>query len=168
MSRLVVCTDGACKIESRVVKGKRVYDDAGHGGWAWYVDDHLWDSGAVPKTTNNRMEMQAVIEAMKRLREVQPDRTLLIVSDSAYVVNCFADRWYDGWRRRGWRNSSGQEVKNRDLWEQMLDLYDTHPQAITFRHCRGHGRGGIGDAPYVFGNDQADRLAVGARKTLER
>lgn len=138
------------------------------GGWAWYVDDRFWDSGAVPDTTNNRMEMLAVVQALSKMAVHRPHDRLLIVSDSAYVVNCFADQWHARWLRNGWKNSNGKPVKNRDLWEKMLDLYHAHQNAITFRHCRGHGRGGVGDAPYVEGNAKADRLAVAARKTLER
>lgn len=147
-------TDGACSV--------------GRGGWAWWVDDHFWDYGAVDETTNNRMEMLAVVQGLHAMHSHRPGERLLIVSDSAYVVNCFADQWYVRWRANGWVNSSRKPVENRDLWEKMLELYEPHRDHIAFRHCRGHGKGGAGDAPYVAGNHQADLLAVAARKTLER
>lgn len=151
---ITIYTDGACSY--------------GKGGWAWWVHDRLWDSGAVMGSTNNQMELLAVVQALLTMRQHHPGHRLLIVSDSAYVVNCFADQWYVRWRKNGWVNSGRKPVENRSLWERLLDLYESHPQPITFRHCRGHGRGGVADAPHVEGNRQADRLAVMARKTLAR
>lgn len=170
---VVIYTDGACKVEKipKYVPGQPTDprpEALGMGGWAWWINKQLWDSGAVERTTNNRMEMLAVIEALETMKIERPTKRLLIVSDSAYVVNCFNDHWYDKWLDNNWRNSAGAEVKNRDLWEQMLDLYFGHDNAIQFRHCRGHGRGGIEDAPYVHGNDNADKLAVAARLLLEK
>lgn len=152
MTGLTVYTDGACSV--------------GKGGWAWWVHDHLWDSGALAETTNNVMEMTAVIEALKAMRDHYPEQELLIVSDSAYVVNCFHDEWYIKWRENGWVNSSRKPVVNRELWEELIDLFESHPVAVRLRHMRGHGKGGIADAPHVAGNDKADRLAVAARKTV--
>lgn len=151
---VIVYTDGAC---SRT-----------RGGWAWYVHDHLWDAGAVPDATNNQMEMLAVIKALETMAKVHTYNHLMVVSDSAYVVNCFKDRWYAKWRKNSWKNGSGEAVKNRELWERLIDLFENHEGPITFRHCRGHGRGGPDDLPYLVGNDKVDRLAVAARETLER
>lgn len=150
---LTIYTDGACSL--------------GRGGWAWWVHDRLWDSGALEDTTNNVMEMLAVIESLQAMRDHYPTEHLLIVSDSAYVVNCFHDQWYINWRKNGWRNSANKQVANQPLWERMIELFESHPADVRFRHCRGHGKGGIGDAPHVAGNAQADRLAVNARLTLE-
>ena len=94
----VVYTDGAC------------LGNPGPGGWAWAVPGGDWACGADPATTNQRMELQAALEA---LREI--DGPVEVVSDSTYVVNCFRDRWYEGWLRRGWRTS--QKTSNQDLWE---------------------------------------------------
>ena len=165
-----IYTDGACKAEVRypaTAMTKKMIEPFGMGGWAWYVDDDTWASGAEERTTNNRMEMLAVVKALEWATDELPGG-LLIVSDSAYVVNCFADQWYVRWRTNGWVSSGKKPVLNRDLWEAMLDLYESYPDPITFRHCRGHGKGGIADAPHVAGNHQADRLAVAARLTLER
>lgn len=170
---IILYTDGACKTD-KIVKfrpGQRTGtkpEALGRGGWAWWVDDDMCDSGAVPMTTNNRMEMLAVIKALSAMTIEHPFDRLLIVSDSAYVVNCFAQGWHEKWAKNGWTASGGKEVKNRDLWEEMIHLWASHQNAVAFRHCRGHGRGGPEDAPYVHGNDKADKLAVAARLTLER
>jgi ribonuclease HI len=74
-----------------------------------------------------------------------------VVSDSTYVVNCFRDRWWAGWRAKGWVNSKKQPVANRDLWEPLVDLVEAHG-AVTFRWVKGHS----GDPM----NDLVDRLAV--------
>jgi ribonuclease HI len=93
------------------------------------------------------MELMAVLEALRTL-----DGGLDVVTDSTYVANCFRDKWYVGWRRRGWRNSQGKPVANRDLWEPLIDL--ALASASTFRWVKGHG-----DDPM---NDLVDRLAVEA------
>lgn len=133
---LIVYTDGACS------------GNPGPGGWAWAVVDGGWASGADAHTTNQRMEITAAFEAVR----AHPG-PLEIVSDSTYVVHCFRDRWHEGWRRRGWRNSQRQPVANRDLWEPFIDLVLGRGD-VTFRWVKGHG----GDPM----NDLVDRLAVAA------
>ncbi|MCP4224702.1 MAG: hypothetical protein GY773_15290, partial [Actinomycetia bacterium] len=80
--------------------------------------------------------------------------TVEIVSDSTYVVNCFRDQWWEGWLRRGWKNSKKEPVANRDLWEPLIDLYRARATEITFRWVKGHAGNEW--------NDIADRLAVEA------
>jgi ribonuclease HI len=132
----VVYTDGACS------------GNPGPGGWAWAVDNDRFALGAEPHTTNQRMEITAAFEATKAL-----PGELEIVSDSTYVVNCFRDRWYEGWKRRDWRNSQRKPVANRDLWEPFVDLVVSRGD-VTFRWVKGHS----GDPM----NDLVDRLAVEA------
>jgi ribonuclease HI len=132
-----VYTDGACS------------GNPGPGGWAWAVapDGEPWGSGGEAHTTNQRMEIRAVLEALRSL-----EGELDIVSDSTYVVNCFRDRWWARWRANGWRNAKKQPVANTDLWMPLVELYlQRHP---TFRWVRGHS----GDPM----NDLVDRLAVDA------
>ncbi len=93
------------------------------------------------------MEVQAVLEAIRAL-----DGPLEINSDSTYVVNCFKDRWYDGWRRRGWRNSQKKPVANRDLWEPLIEEVEARGDEVTFVWVKGHSG--------VELNDRADELAV--------
>lgn len=133
---VIVYTDGACS------------GNPGPGGWAWAVVGGGFASGAATSTTNQRMEITAAYEAVRA--NVGP---LEIVSDSTYVVHCFRDRWHEGWRRRGWRNSQRRPVANRDLWEPFIDLVLGRGD-VTFRWVKGHG----GDPM----NDLVDRLAVAA------
>lgn len=136
----IVYTDGAC------------LGNPGPGGWAWVVPDGACDAGADPSTTNQRMEVRAAFEAVRSI-----DGPLEIVSDSNYVVKCFQDRWYEGWRRRGWRNSKREPVANRDLWEPFIELV-LHRADVDFRWVKGHS----GD----IWNDRADELAVAAAETV--
>jgi ribonuclease HI/uncharacterized phage-like protein YoqJ len=118
------------------------------------VPDGPWANGADPDTTNQRMELAAALEALRALPgEVE------IVSDSTYVVNCFRDRWWEGWLKRGWKNSQKKPVANRDLWEPLISLYREREGEIFFTWVKGHD----GDE----WNDVADRLAVEASTTLE-
>jgi len=136
---IVAYTDGACS------------GNPGPGGWAWAVPDGRFASGAEAHTTNQRMEIRAALEAVRALGS-----PLEIVSDSTYVVNCFRDRWWEGWISRGWVNSQRKPVANRDLWEPLIDLVRSRGD-VTFRWVKGHD----GDPM----NDLVDRLAVEAALT---
>lgn len=113
-----------------------------------------YESGADPATTNQRMEITAVLRALEALRG-----PVLVVSDSTYVVNCFRDRWWEGWIRRGWRNAAGKPVANRDLWEPLLALAVGADRAIRFDWVKGHS----GDLM----NDRVDLLATEAAAKQE-
>ena len=144
-SNIVVYADGACS------------GNPGPGGWAWAVapDGARSGSGGEAHTTNQRMELTAVLQALRTLGG-EADATgagLLVVSDSQYVVNCFRDRWWEGWLARGWRNSQRQPVANRDLWEPLIDVVRTRGD-VEFRWVKGHS----GDPM----NDLVDELAVRA------
>src|SRR5919112_1201269 len=131
-----VFTDGACS------------GNPGPGGWAWAVDRETYASGSERVSTNQRMEIRAVLEAVTALAG-----PLLVVSDSTYVVNCFRDRWWEGWLRRGWLTSAKKPVANRDLWEPLIELVRERGD-VTFRWVKGHS----GDEM----NDLVDSLAVAA------
>lgn len=133
---LEVWTDGACS------------GNPGPGGWAWATRDGRQGSGGAPMTTNQRMEIQAVLEAVTVLQG-----PLVVVSDSTYVVNCFRDAWWKGWLARGWQNSAKKPVANRDLWEPLITAVSERGN-VTFRWVKGHS----GDEM----NDLVDRLAVEA------
>jgi ribonuclease HI len=139
--RVVVYTDGACR------------GNPGPGGWAWAVPAGPYASGAEPRTTNQRMEITAVLEALRALVPGGPAR-IEVVSDSTYVVNCFRDRWWEGWLKRDWKNSQRKPVANRDLWEPLLQLALSSPPEVAFRWVKGHS----GDR----WNDRVDELAVRA------
>ncbi|MCY4435084.1 MAG: ribonuclease HI, partial [bacterium] len=96
---------------------------------------------------NNRMELMGVLEALRSL-----DGPLEVYCDSTYVVNCFKDRWWEGWIRRKWRTSEGKAVSNQELWKQIIEQVQARP--VAFRWVKGHS----GDR----WNDEADRLATEA------
>ena len=135
-------TDGACS------------GNPGPGGWA-YVLKHpasgmeKEDSGSDSDTTNNRMELRAVIEGLTALS--RPSKVELY-SDSQYVLNGL-NKWMDGWKKRGWKNTSKQPVKNMELWKQRDELKRTHP--LTVHWVRGHDG--------HIENERCDALAVAAR-----
>lgn len=139
----VVYADGACS------------GNPGPGGWAWAEKDGPFAFGAERHTTNQRMELTAALDAVRSI-----DGPLEVVSDSTYVVNCFTQRWWEGWLRSGWRNSKKEPVRNRDLWEPLIESYRSRAgtaDEIRFRWVKGHG----GDPM----NDAVDRLAVDAART---
>ncbi|MFM8445898.1 MAG: ribonuclease H [Actinomycetota bacterium] len=134
-------TDGACS------------GNPGPGGWAWAVapQGDPQGSGGEPSTTNQRMELLAVLNALRVLgAQAGP---IEVVSDSQYVVKCFNEAWWEGWLRRGWKNSQRQPVANRDLWEPLIALVRERGE-VTFRWVRGHN----GDSM----NELVDALAVSA------
>jgi ribonuclease HI len=137
----IVYTDGSC------------LGNPGRGGWAWAVPEGRYASGAEPHSTNQRMEVTAVLEALRSLLPAEGDG-VLVRSDSTYVVNCFRQRWYEGWLRRGWKNSAGKPVANRDLWEPLLAVALDPAVDVRFEWVKGHS-----DDPW---NDFVDRLAVEA------
>src|SRR5450631_282605 len=136
---ITVYTDGACR------------GNPGRGGWAWAVPGGRFASGAEPATTNQRMEITAALEALRTLTAGGAS-DVDVVSDSTYVVNCFKDRWWQGWQRRNWKNSQNKPVANRDLWEPLIELAVSSESNVTWRWVKGHS----GD-PW---NDRVDELAT--------
>lgn len=100
-------------------------------------------------TTNNRMELMGVIRGLKEL--TKPCK-VEVITDSKYVVDAFNQHWVDGWLKNNWKNSQKKPVKNRDLWEQLLNLMDSH--TVKFTWVKGHN-----EHPE---NERCDRLAVNA------
>jgi ribonuclease HI len=138
-------TDGACS------------GNPGPGGWAFILrhpatGKSIERSGSQPDTTNNRMELTAVIEGLRVL--LKPSRVDL-TSDSQYVLNGLKE-WIDGWKRRGWKTADKKPVKNQDLWETLDELRSRHE--IRFHWIRGHS-----EHPE---NERCDQLAVAAIRTL--
>ena len=138
MKVVEIFTDGACK------------GNPGPGGWGAIlryrgVEKEL--SGGAGETTNNRMELSAVIFALEQLKE--PCHVVL-TSDSQYVLDGLKKGWAKGWKRRGWKKSDGKPALNPDLWERLLDAAEKHE--MEYHWIRGHN----GHAE----NERADRLAV--------
>ena len=137
-------TDGACS-----------HNGTWHGGWGVVVvrDGEIIHSfgGGQSKTTNNQMEMKAVIEAMRYAKENGSFST--IYTDSAYVHNAFSQNWIGGWQRNGWKNSKKQPVKNQELWKEMLSLGT--PNLVK---VKGHSTDEF--------NNKADEIAVSWRNKI--
>jgi ribonuclease HI len=111
-------------------------------------------AGAEAQSTNQRMELKAVLEALRA-----NDGPVEVRSDSTYVVNCFRDRWWEGWLKRGWVNSQKKPVANRDLWEPLIAEYRRRAAEISFTWVKGHAGEKM--------NDVVDRLAVEAALTQQ-
>jgi ribonuclease HI len=138
MNTISIYTDGACK------------GNPGPGGWGVLLksgDTTKELFGGEKETTNNRMEMMAVIEALKALK--RPCKVLLHL-DSKYVLQGITE-WLPGWKAKGWKTASKQPVKNVDLWQELDALVHTAGHEIEWRWVKGHA----GDP----GNERADALA---------
>ena len=142
---IIIYTDGACS------------GNPGPGGWGTvllFKGQKKELRGGEPATTNQRMELQAVIEALKALKVTGWNVT--VYSDSAYVVNAFQQKWLDKWQQNGWRNSKKEAVANQDLWQELLSL--TAQNRVDIRKVKGHD----GD---IY-NERCDELARQAIKEL--
>ena len=124
MERVTIYTDGACS------------GNPGPGGWGailMYQGNKKEISGGKKNTTNNEMELTAVIEALKMLKfPCQVD----LYSDSAYVVNAFLQNWIGNWIKNNWKTSSKEPVKNQELWKELYELTKTHQ--VKFIKVKGH------------------------------
>jgi ribonuclease HI len=140
---IIVFTDGAAK------------GNPGPGGWGAVIaapHGHVEElGGSAAPTTNNQMELTAVIEALRRLRGAVG--VVALHTDSTYVIRGIT-QWVYGWQRRGWTTAEGQPVLNRPLWEELLALVRERGRgAISWHYVRGHSE--------VPGNERADEIAVG-------
>jgi ribonuclease HI len=137
MKKVSVYTDGACS------------GNPGPGGWGAvliYGDKKREMSGGEAHTTNNRMELRGVIEALSALTE---PCEVALYTDSKYVSDAINKRWLDKWVKQGWRKADG-EVKNPDLWQELLPLLERH--RVNFVWVRGHAENEY--------NNRCDELAV--------
>lgn len=144
MEEVTIYTDGACS------------GNPGPGGWGailMYKGNKKEISGGKENTTNNVMELAAVIEALKLLKF--PCKVNLY-SDSAYVVNAFTQKWINNWQKNSWKTADKQDVKNKELWQELLSLTKTHQ--VTFIKVKGHA-----DNEY---NNRCDELARQAISSL--
>lgn len=132
------------------------HGNPGPGGWGailMYEQSKKEISGAKKNTTNNIMEITAVLEALKLLKE---ECNVEIYSDSAYVVNAFNQGWIYNWQKNNWKTASKDPVKNRELWEELYALTQKHK--VKFIKVKGHS-----DNEY---NNRCDFLATSAIKNL--
>ena len=145
MKQVELYTDGACSGNPGA---------GGYGAILIYKGLEKEISGGEPLTTNNRMEIYAVIAGLECLKE---KCRVNIYSDSAYTVNAFTQNWLEGWIRNGWRKADGKEVANSDLWQRLYDLTESHE--VRFINVKGHA-----DNAY---NNRCDELARAAIKNLQ-
>ncbi len=142
MEKVIIYTDGACS------------GNPGPGGWGailMYKENKKEIAGGKEDTTNNVMELTAVVEGLKLLKfpcEVE------IYSDSAYVVNAFQQEWMDNWVKNNWKTAGKAPVKNQELWQELYDLTKIHK--VTFHKVKGHS-----DNEF---NNRCDELARNAIK----
>ena len=137
---VIIYTDGACS------------GNPGPGGWGAvliYGDNKKELSGGKKETTNNEMELTAVLMALKELKK---SCNVELFSDSAYVVNGFTEGWIESWIKNGWKNSKKEEVKNKELWQDILNLTTIHK--VNFNKVKGHAN--------VELNERCDELARNA------
>ncbi|MBM7817492.1 ribonuclease HI [Brevibacterium paucivorans] len=118
----------------------------GPAGWAWVIDDKRWAAGGWEESTNNRAELQAVIEILKATAHTHED--LLILADSKYVINSVT-KWMPVWRLKGWKKANGQDVLNRDLMEELweqVDALEKSGRKLKFQWVKGHSNHELNEA----------------------
>lgn len=143
---LKLYTDGSCPVNPDGPGGYAAIAVEVDGAGA-PLSSRVVAQGGEPKTTNNRMELRAVIEGLSALNS--EGATVVIYSDSEYVVKGYSE-WMPRWLARGWKTGAGKPVLNVDLWKALLEVTKSHHR-VVFRHVKGHN----GD----FYNEEADRLA---------
>ena len=138
MKKVILYTDGACS------------GNPGKGGWGAvliYNEYQKEFSGYFEETTNNQMELFAVIQGLKKLKEpCEVD----IYTDSAYVCNAFNENWVDNWQKNGFKNSDKKPISNLELWKDLLKLCKVHK--TTFFKVKGHADNAL--------NNLCDKLAT--------
>lgn len=142
--KIIIYTDGACS------------GNPGPGGWGailMYKGAKKEISGGKKDTTNNVMEITAVIEGLKQLKK---QSEVQVYSDSSYVVNTFKQGWIYNWMKKGWRTASGEPVKNKELWQELYNLTKIHK--VEFIKVKGHS-----DNEF---NNRCDEMAREAIKNL--
>ena len=145
MKTVTIYTDGACS------------GNPGPGGWGAilrYKDTEKELSGGAAETTNNRMELTAVIEALALLKE---PCVVELYSDSKYVIDGLSKGWARGWQKRGWIKSDKKPALNPDLWERLLDLTDRHE--MHYHWVKGHAENEK--------NNRCDQMAVAESKKFQ-
>ncbi len=141
MKQVTIYTDGACS------------GNPGSGGWGAILEYRGIEkelSGGEAATTNNRMELTAVIRALEQLKE---PCEVSLYSDSKYVIDALSLGWAEGWRARGWRRADKKPALNPDLWEQLLELTSRH--RMHYHWVKGHAENEK--------NNRCDQLAVSQR-----
>ena len=149
MKKVTIYTDGACS------------GNPGPGGWGAVLKYGAHEkelSGGAAETTNNRMELTAVIEALKLLKE---PCAVELYSDSKYVIDALEKRWVYGWKEKGWIKSDRKPALNVDLWEILLPLIAKHE--VRCHWVKGHAENEYNNRCDALAVEQRDRYASGAK-----
>lgn len=162
-----IYTDGACSSTNNIggwatlicgpVVNENSITDAPH--YRSLTENYTVWFGGEENSTNNRMELRAMLCALQ-YADKNPKFVFDIYADSAYVVNCFKDKWYERWERNGWRTTKKTPVENRDLWEQIVETYKKVQNRVVIRHVKGHSN-------FTY-NNVVDAYAVAARKQFAK
>ena len=150
MRTIELWTDGSCKKNGQ--KGA-------YGGWgAVIIDEELGEyraCGREEATTNNIMEMTAMIKGLNLAKKMYGNEVKIVVySDSAYILNCRAQRWYDNWIKNGWKRGKNEPVKNPDLWKRLLKVMEPHK--VNFIWVKGHNGHPLNERCDVLATTAAD------------
>ena len=143
MSQISLYTDGACS------------GNPGPGGWGvvlMYQNERKEMSGYEPNTTNNRMELTAVIQGLGAIKTTT--HAITVYTDSKYIVDAINQNWLAGWVQKGWQNAAKKPVANRDLWETLIQLNQKYQPEYVW--VKGHSTNEF--------NNRCDELAVNAIK----
>ncbi len=146
MDEVTIYTDGACS------------GNPGPGGWGSILifgENSKEISGGSANTTNNIMELTAVIEALKLLK--RPCK-VNVYSDSAYVVNAFNQNWIYGWMKKGWKTAGNSPVKNKELWQELYSL--TKVLDVTFNKVKGHADNELNNRCDELARMESSKLSV--------
>lgn len=128
MNTIRIYTDGGCS-------GNQEKENFGGWGAILELGEHQKElCGGEADTTNNRMELTAVISAFKALK--RDGLAIEVFTDSSYVANCFREKWYESWEKNQWRNAARKSVENQELWKELLALVRKHN--VTFYRVKGH------------------------------
>lgn len=147
MKRVQIYTDGACRGNGRE-------KTIGAYGIVFLYNDHKKEANeAFLNTTNNIMELTAVIKALSFLKE---PCEVELYSDSAYVVNAVNNKWIDKWMKNGWKNSAKEDVKNKELWVKLIHLINYHD--VKFFKVKGHSNNEYNNRCDKLANEAMDKL----------
>lgn len=134
----------------------------GPAGWAWYIDEERWAAGGWPSGTNNRGELQAVIELLEAAADVDD---LHILCDSKYVINSIT-KWMPKWKLQGWKKANKEDVLNRDQMERLDALMTARSDAdrgVRFEWVKGHSGHALNDAADERARGAAEAMRAGAQ-----
>ncbi len=149
MNKIIIYTDGACS------GNQNSENVGGYGAVLIYKDNRKEIFGGEINTTNNRMEIKSCIEALKMLK--RKDIPVDVHTDSAYLCNCINQKWYEKWRKNGWKNSKKEPVENKDLWVELLDLIESINN-IQFIKVKGHSGVELNELADALANKGMDEI----------